>query len=67
MTRCQELGFLIGPADSKRMWKMIPGVGDHPQTEQDDIHECVRETVWSDCCLMIIITADELGLNSERM
>ena len=37
MTRCQELVFLSGTGGSKReerRWKMITGVGGHPQAEQ---------------------------------
>ena len=37
MTRCQELVFLSGTEGSKReerWWKMITGVGGHPQAEQ---------------------------------
>ena len=37
MTQCQELVFLNGTGGSKkeeRRWKMITGVGGHPQPEQ---------------------------------
>ena len=37
MTRCQELVFSSGTAGLKReqrKWKMITGVGGHPQAEQ---------------------------------
>ena len=37
MIRCQELVFLSGTRGSKkeeRKWKMITGVGSHPQAEQ---------------------------------
>ena len=37
MTRCQELVFLSKTEGSKReerRWKMITGVGGHPQAEQ---------------------------------
>ena len=37
MTQCQELVFLSGTGGLKkeeRRWKMITGVGGHPQAEQ---------------------------------
>ena len=45
---------------------MITGVGGHPQAEELENVERVRQKVLSDHRLAVRMIADELGMNSER-
>ena len=70
MTRYQELVFLSGTGGSKmkeRRWKMITGVGGHPQAEQMKMLSVGNKKVWSNRRLTVRIIADELAMNSERV